>query len=300
MKPAMKHATGFARRGAPGHLAVALVTACAVAVAFSGTAHGEERPLWEAGAGAGALYLPDYRGSDESRAYVLPFPYITYRGAFLKADREGVRAQFLDSDRIRIEVAVNASQPVRSSSNRARDGMADLKGSFEVGPSLSVNLLRSDDRRRRLDFRLPVSSGVTLGGGFQAIGWQASPRINLDLGDVASNGLGSDGWNLGMAAGPIFQSRKRNAYFYDVPEADARAGRPAYRSSGGYAGTQVLAALSKRFDRFWVGGFVRADTLKGASFEDSPLVRRRSYFAAGFGLAYVFDQSSRSVDVPGN
>lgn len=267
-------------------------------VAGAVLAHAEPRPLWEAGVGAGVLYLPDYRGSDESRAYLLPFPYLIYRGAFVKADREGVRAEFLDNDRIRLEMAVNASQPVRSSSNRARDGMPDLKGSFEIGPSLSVNLLRSDDRRTRVDLRIPVSTGVTLGGGFQGIGWQAAPRLNLDIGDVGAALVGATGWNLGLAAGPIFQSRKRNAYFYDVPTEYARAGRPAYRSSGGYAGTQFVAALSKRFDRYWVGGFVRADTLKGATFEDSPLVRRRSALAAGIGLAYVFGQSTQRVDAP--
>lgn len=259
------------------------------------SAQADEKPLWEAGAGAGALLLPDYRGSDEARAYLLPFPYLIYRGRFLKADREGVRAQFIDSDRVRLEVAVNASQPVRSSNNSARSGMPDLRGSFEVGPSLSINLARSADRRQRLDFRVPVSSGVTLGGGFRGIGWQASPRLNLDVEDAA----GLRGWNLGVAVGPIFQNRKRNAYFYDVPDRYARPGRPAYRSSGGYAGTQLIAALSHRFNRVWVGGFVRADTLRGATFADSPLVRRNTYLAAGIGIAYVFGQSERMVEVPG-
>ena len=156
---------------------------------IAASAHADEKPLWEAGAGIGALILPDYRGSDESRAYLLPFPYLIYRGQFLKADREGVRAQFLDSDRVKLEVAVNASQPVRSSSNSAREGMPDLNGSFEVGPSLSINLARSVDRRQRLDFRVPVSTGITLGGGFQGIGWQASPRLNLDLEEPASEKL---------------------------------------------------------------------------------------------------------------
>ncbi len=270
-------------------LARLLAAGCAVAPVAG---HAEPKPLWEAGAGLGALVLPDYRGSDESRAYLLPFPYVVYRGEFLKADREGVRAEFLDNDRVKLEFAFGASQPVRSSNNRAREGMRDLKGSFEVGPSVSVNLLRSDDRQRRLDLRVPVSTGVTLGGGFQGIGWQTSPRLNLDIGDVA----GFRGWNLGLATGPIFQSRKRDAYFYDVSSDDVRPGRPAYRSSGGYAGAQVLAALSKRFERWWVGGFVRADTLRGATFDDSPLVRRRSAFAAGLGVAYVFGQSARTVD----
>ncbi len=261
---------------------------------LSAAALAEPMPLWEAGAGVGVLVLPDYRGSDESRAYVLPYPYLIYRGDFLKADREGVRAEFLDSDRFRFEVAVSASQPVRSSDNQARRGMPDLKGSFELGPSLAINLLRSADRSARLDLRVPVSTGVTLGGGFQGLGWQSAPRLNLDVNDP----LGFGGWNLGLAAGPIFQSRKRDAYFYDVSSDYARAGRPAYRSSGGYAGSQVLGALSKRFERVWVGAYARADSLKGASFDDSPLVRRRSVFSAGFGVAYVFGQSSQTVDVP--
>jgi outer membrane protein len=194
---------------------------------------------------------------------------------------------------VKLELAVNASQPIRSSNNSARSGMPDLKGSFEIGPSLSINLARSADRKQRLDIRLPVSTGVTLGGGFQGIGWQASPRLNLDLEDAA----GFPGWNFGVAVGPVFQNRKRDAYFYDVPDQYVRAGRPAFRSRGGYAGSQLITALSRRYDRTWVGAFVRADTLHGASFEDSPLVRRKSYFAAGVGVAYVFGKSDRMVDV---
>jgi len=256
-------------------------------------ANAVDKPLWEAGFGLGALSLPDYRGSDESRGYVLPIPYLIYRGDILKADREGVRAQFLDTDRIRFEVAVNASQPVRSSSNEARQGMPDLKGSFEAGPALVVNLARNDDRTMKLDFRLPVSVGVTLGGGFQGIGWQTSPRLNLDVFDVAR----VSGLNLGLAVGPIFQTRKRDAYFYDVADQFVRPDRPAYRSRGGYAGAQLLTALSKRFDRYWVGAFARIDTLSGATFENSPLVRKKTYFAAGIGFAWVFGQSSQMVDV---
>ncbi len=45
------------------------------------------------------------------------------------------------------------------------------------------------------------------------------------------------------------------------------------------------------------GAFVRGDSLRGATFVDSPLVRRRSYFAGGLGVAYVFDVSSKTVDV---
>lgn len=280
------------RRGSMGGWEIRVV--CAICVAAAGSAaNADERPLWEAGVGAGALVLPDYRGSDESRAYLLPVPYLVYRGKFLKADRSGVRARFFDGDRVKLELAVNATQPVSSSNNRAREGMPNLKGSFEIGPSLSINLARSDDARVRLDLRVPVSTGVTIGGGWRGIGWQASPRLNLDIEDPG----GYAGWKLGLAAGPIFQNRQRAAYFYDVPEQFARPDRPAYRSSAGYAGTQFIAALSRRFESYWVGGFVRADTLSGATFESSPLMRKKNYLAAGIGLAWVFGKSAEKVRV---
>ncbi|MGH9363054.1 MAG: hypothetical protein ACRD2T_14170, partial [Thermoanaerobaculia bacterium] len=36
----------------------------------------EELPLWELGLGIGGFTLPDYRGSDQARGYVLPVPYV--------------------------------------------------------------------------------------------------------------------------------------------------------------------------------------------------------------------------------
>ena len=51
-----------------------------------------EKPLWELGLGVGGLYLPDYRGSDQSQGYLAPLPVLVYRGTWFKSDREGTRA----------------------------------------------------------------------------------------------------------------------------------------------------------------------------------------------------------------
>jgi hypothetical protein len=59
----------------------------------------------------------------------------------------------------------------------------------------------------------------------------------------------------------------------------------------------ALVSLSRRFPRFWVGGFARYDTLKGAAFEPSPLVRRDYAFMAGIAVAWVFAESSNKVEV---
>jgi outer membrane protein len=98
-----------------------------------------------------------------------------------------------------------------------------------------------------------------------------------------------------MLTGQLFADRKYHAHFYGVDPAYATAVRPAYEAHGGYAGWQALAAVSRRFDRMWVGGFVRYDDLHGAAFADSPLVRSRSAWSAGFGVSWVLKTSSELV-----
>jgi outer membrane scaffolding protein for murein synthesis (MipA/OmpV family) len=104
-------------------------------------------------------------------------------------------------------------------------------------------------------------------------------------------------WNLGMQAGPLYGSRKYHDYFYAVDPEFATAERPAYEASGGYSGALALVSLSRRFPRFWIGAFARYDTLKGAAFESSPLVRRDYAVMAGFAIAWVFLESGKRVDV---
>ncbi|MEP7085234.1 MAG: MipA/OmpV family protein, partial [Betaproteobacteria bacterium] len=197
------------------------------------------------------------------------------------------------SDRVELNVSLNASAPVDSKDNPARQGMPDLKPTIEIGPSLDLTLWRAADRRAKLDLRLPLVSGVTIERSPQSTGWSFSPRVNLDLQDPA----GMAGWNLGLVAGPIFGDRKQHQYFYSVAQQYATADRPAYEARRGYAGTQLIAALSKRFPSFWVGGFVRYDTLHGAVFNDSPLVKRDNYLAGGIAVAWIIGESSRLVEV---
>jgi outer membrane scaffolding protein for murein synthesis (MipA/OmpV family) len=47
-----------------------------------------------------------------------------------------------------------------------------------------------------------------------------------------------------------------------------------------------------------VGAYVRYDTLARASFEDSPLVQRDSYWSAGIGFAWMISKSKTMVNVP--
>jgi len=250
---------------------------------------GSQKPLWELGLGVAGLRLPDYRGSDQSRGYLLPLPYIVYRGTWLKADRDGARALLLDTQRVKVDVSVAASTPTRSSDNTAREGMPNLPAVGEIGPNLNYTIAGSVANRWRLDLRLPLRAAVTLQRSPEFIGTTFSPHLNLDLAGVAG------GWNLGLLTGPLFADRKYHEHFYGVDPAYATSTRPAYQAHGGYAGWQALAATSRRFGNTWVGAFVRYDSLRGASFEDSPLVRSRSAVTAGFGVSWILKTSSELV-----
>ncbi|MEN3110551.1 MipA/OmpV family protein [Uliginosibacterium paludis] len=260
-------------------------------------AQATEVPRWELGAGLGGVRLPDYRGSDESRNYLLPFPYFAYRLDWLKADRNGVRARLFDLDRTELNFSVGATPPVRSSKNRAREGMPDLKPMLEFGPSLDVNLWRSAGDSYRLDLRMPLRGAIEARSNPRAAGWTFSPRVNLDIAGLGHADGSKDGWRLGLLAGPLFADSRQNRYFYSVSESQARADRPAYRASGGYSGMQFLASVSRQFGDVWFGAYARWDSLHGAVFEDSPLVRRTSYLTAGFGLTWTFARSSEMVTI---
>jgi outer membrane scaffolding protein for murein synthesis (MipA/OmpV family) len=253
-------------------------------------------PLWEAGAGLATAWLPDYRGSDEARGYLLPFPWFIYRGEFLKADREGVRAQFFDSKYMELDVSFGATVPVRNTKNRARAGMPSLKPTLEAGPVLQFHLYRSERGERgrdlEVDLRLPVRRAFSWeGGNVRDIGTLAFPNLNVDR---RIDMLGSR-WNLGLVLGAYYGDRRYHDYFYGVEPAYATATRPAYEARGGYGGTQAIVALSSMYGRWWVGGFLRFDRVRGAIFDDSPLMRRDHHVAGGVGVAWVFAESERRV-----
>lgn len=270
-------------------LANFLVPAMAAgALAMSVRAHAEPLPLWEAGIGAGAISFPDYRGSAKRREYLVPVPVFVYRGEFLQADRERIRGLLFKSDTAEVDISLNGSVPIKSGDNTARQGMPDLDPTLEIGPSLNLKL--HDTASSRLALRLPLRAVIA--SDFRSMhgaGALANPNFNLDI-------RAAQGWRIGLVAGALFADRKYHDYFYGVAPAFAREGRPAYRAPGGYSGAQFVAALSRRFEPVWVAGFLKYDALRGAAFAESPLVEKRTSFAAGIVVTWAFAKSSTLVD----
>lgn len=251
-----------------------------------------DQPLWEAGAGVAAVDFAAYRGSDQHQSYVLPIPYFVYRGKFLKVEREKVRGLLLKRERAELDISVNGTVPVRSQDNRARAGMPDLDATLEIGPSLNLSLFKSASGDKKLELRLPLRPAFASNfSSVRHVGWLFQPQLNLDVRDIPH----MQGWNLGLLAGPIFADARYHQYFYGVDPQYATVSRPAYQARGGYAGGQFITALSKRFPDYWVGAFVKLDTLRGAVIADSPLVRSKTNVSAGFAVSWIFGRSKTMV-----
>lgn len=269
----------------------ALTALVLMSAAAGGDARAAEQPLWEIGAGVAVLSMPDYRGADERRTYTLPLPYVVYRGEFLQIDRERIRGLFYRGERSEWDVSVGAAVPVRSDSNRARAGMPDLDPTVEVGPQWSYRL--HQDQRMKLTLRLPLRAVLAVKPGqVRDVGTVFTPVIAVDRGNHPW-----PGWSASVATGPVFGDQRYFQYYYGVSSAEATPSRPQWTANSGYGGWQLTATLSKRFNDVWFGAFLRADHLGGAAFESSPLVREKTSWMAGVGVAWVFAKSEQMARV---
>lgn len=247
------------------------------------------KPLWEAAMGVFPSTFPAYRGSSEQKYYLIPFPFLVYRGEIFKADRHGLRALLFDSRRLELNISSNAAIPVSSDGTR-REGMPDLDTTVEVGPSLNI-LLSPPGSEDKVQLKLPARlAAATDFKSIETVGWVFHPHLNFDSPNILH------GWNTGFNLGPLFATRDYHDYYYRVKPAFARADRPVYRPSGGYSGMLAIASISRRFDNYWVGGFVRYDYLGGAEFEDSPLVDTDHSLMAGVAVTWFFARSAHMVE----
>lgn len=252
----------------------------------------DELPRWEAGIGIATAYGPDYRGSNEHHSYVLPIPYLVYRGDWVRADRRGVRSELIGGESVSVNISATVGLPARSDENQARAGMPDLRPTFEVGPSLNVRFYENEERDRLLSLRLPLRGVIATNlSHTESIGWIFLPNVAFDL-------LGekkTEGWRFEVSAGPIYASNKYHDYYYAVRPEFATSTRPAYDARAGYSGASIGFTLSRRYPDYWFGTFLRYDNLQGTVFEDSPLMRTKHSLVFGVAISKIVARSSRKT-----
>lgn len=250
----------------------------------------KDLPKIEAGIGVGSQFLADYRGTTSYQAQAIPFPYLIYRGDFLKADRRGLRGEFFRNHKVELNLSADAALNGDSEDNDLREGMPELDSAFELGPSLNINLTGAGFENGWA-LRLPLRAVFTISDdGIDDIGYVANPRLTYRKENFI------DHWDISLNLGLLYGSNRYHEYYYSVQPEFATITRPTYNADAGYSGTFARWGMRKRVGSVWYGFSLRYDNLSGAVFDDSPLVETDHYFSVGLGIAWVFWESPELVN----
>lgn len=236
---------------------------------------------WEFGLGVGAVAGPDYRGSNETRSYVAPIPYVVYRGKFIQSDRDGLRGQFKRTDNYEFTLSLSANVTPESHKNslRAALDLPELGSTLELGPALNINLTGPNLREGWL-LSIPLRGVFAIGGDDTGhIGYVFQPQLmyrqrwqNFSLTYRSSLSYASDDYH---------------DYYYSVPAENANQEFAAYQAKAGYSGWANQIAIGRQFGDWHAGLFIRHDYLGNTEFLDSPLIQTRSAVRGGLAIIWV-------------
>jgi len=249
-----------------------------------------ELPLWELGIGVAAYHQPNYPGSDVRSTTAFPFPYIIYRGDFLRIDR-GLQGILFEDDRLKVDLSAGATSLVESDESDARHGMPDLDPTFEVGPAVSLLLTdpgESDNIWARVAARWAYSVD-TDDWDFERQGWTLDARLRYQ------RPLKGKALQLSAEIGAAYADSDYTGYFYNVPASYATATRPTYSADSGYAGARLGLGLSGESGQWRWSAHGAYLNYAGSAFADSPLLDSEHDFTLGASIAWMFWKSERTV-----
>lgn len=246
----------------------------------------ESKTEWNMGIGLGVLDYHYYPGAKRSNQFVLPVPYFTYRSPRFEVDR-GVKSFLYNTEEMVIDISADFGLPVDSDDTLARQGMPDLDLVLQIGPSMEFML--NDRRADYFDvrFELPVRAAFAVDiGEVQNIGYLFEPRLTFNHRRLSRTGLSHKG-----LIGLKFGTQDYHAYYYDVASEFTTATRAEYKSDAGFSGSFLNYRITYKTDDFVYWAFIRYQSLRGAKFEESPLVLQKDYYFFGVGFSWIFAQS---------
>ena len=247
-------------------------------------------PLWELGIGGALYHNPSYPGSDVRTTSGFPFPYVIYRGDWLRIDRS-LQGILYESQRIKADFSAGSTSLVKSDDSDARAGMPDLDRTFDVGPALSL-LLSDPNETDSLWSRLALRTAVSVDTDdwdFTQRGWVLDGRLRYQ------RPLRGEALKASAEIGASFADRAYTGYFYDVPAAYATPTRSEYRADAGYAGARLGLGLSGVHGRWRWSLFGAYLNLQGTAFSDSPLLTSEHDFNLGVTVGWMFWKSKQRV-----
>lgn len=256
-------------------------------ITYSGYSSAEDAlPQWEAGLWVGGLSVPDYRGSSETQAYILPLPYFIYRSERLQVNRRGVKGLLYQSENVHIDIGGQINLPVDSNKNAARAGMSDLDAALSIGPTLHYKVYQKASYN--LSFRFPVQAVFSTDiKHIDYRGFTFNPSVFLNRKKAQ--------WPRSFSLAFLFSTQPYNEYYYNVSENDVRPDRARYQAKSGYGGISLTLITQRKFKKHSIGGFARYDNLSGATYKESPLVTKVDNVTVGLYITYQLAKSQRLI-----
>ncbi len=251
-------------------------------------------PLWELGVFLGAAKIPAYRGSSESRDYLLPLPYGVYRGDIVSFDRESITGLFFESDTVDIDTSMLIDF---NDNDDARVGMPELDPLIlAIGPAIKIYMRRMEHDGYNLYLDIPIRAAVSANDDDGIDTEYRGTHVKANLFYENKKMFGSPRVEFTTVFGVSFYDSEFASYYYDVDEEYVLSDRPAFDSGAGYAGAAVSVDMLYRLaSRLAVRLYGRVDSLHGAVFEDSPLVTDSFTAAAGLAIMVNLRESEKRV-----
>lgn len=268
------------------HLAFCTPLLLGSAIAQESPASTAALPLWEAGVFAGGISTPAYPASSERNQRALVLPFLVYRGEVFRADRNGVGARMVHTERFDLDIGFAGSLPASSNDIQLRQGMPDLGTLIEFGPRAKI-MLAEPAPGQRATFELPLRAVLEFNGGVRQVGYALEPKLAYEwraLGD----------WRLKSAVSLVIGDQQLNQYFYGVSGGYATASRPAYEAQAGLISTRLTVDGGRRLTpNVNLFAFARYDLHEGAANRASPLFAQNQGTSVGLGLTWTLGRSSR-------
>ncbi|BBK43992.1 MltA-interacting MipA family protein [Allostella vacuolata] len=235
------------------------------------------KPDWSFRLGAGALYQPEYEGSDEYTVLPLPMLMVSYRDlVFLRGPMLGANAFTWQGAAGRLQVGPLLRYQLGRYDDDSDDlrGMGDIDGSVELGGFITYGLG-------------PWSAGVAafrdVSGSHEGLTAKLSAGNRLSLGPRLL---------LRSEISTTWADDNYTETFFGVTRTQsARSGLRQYRPDGGFKDAGITLDLDYSLSERWgITGRVAYKRMLGDA-ADSPLVKDRGsadQFSTGFFISYRF------------
>lgn len=256
----------------------------------------EPLSLWEFGAAAAIIDVPNYPSSSQRNTIAAALPYVIYRGEIFRAgDGNGARAVIFDKDNFEMGLSFGGSFSADSESGTIREGMPELDFLLEIGPQAIYQIKKykfSQGGNANLKARLQVRAAFSTD--FSTINNQGliiNPVITYQ-----QRGRLFKGTALSASIGMVFATERFHDYFYEVTDQFITDSRSAYDAKGGYLATRLALNVSFPINdniRGFVG--IGSQLHNNSANKNSPLYEKDVTYSASLGFVWrLFKSESKA------